>query len=492
MARGTVICSAGGSDGTIAIARVPESWPLGFRRRAGWMVKGRALLFLFFLAPAHARAAGSPFTGRIGVQVERFEERFGESILFADPSQPEATAIQDPAEILLSPASLYDQSTLTSALVEARYHSHSAMVPSVTGRLLAGRTRTRGDLELEGAAWRSIELTNRCSFQAGPASGGGWVDNRLRLRYRANTLPAGLRLLLRAEGERSWARGDSILGALDYTSFRPAIDLNRALGWRGDLSLRGGAAFRRVREDRARSYRAGWAEGEWNHFLSGGGTVRILARTERRHFLQSDSLLPSYAESGFEGSLSLDQPWKLRTLVDTEARRLDVLGPSSFLQDHWSAQAKVRLTASWSDLRGGGAAEGSPATSLTRDWILGVGARLGALQSRGGDFSDHSTAGALASFSVEGWDPLWLDLAVEAGRRHYRLPSGDGAVIFHDLEISLSPSSYDYLNASLLIDSRLPGKLQIEAALLWDRERHDDPADNVTLSSFTLSLTRRL
>lgn len=459
-------------------------------------------------------ADGWEFSGDVGGEVESIGESFGSSILFDthyDPTEPPEEAIEE--------IRFRDHDTRANALLRGRLLFSGSNYFDLHGSLRAAPSRTRGDAELETGVRRDAFdawIGDRIHAQGGGEDPGGGVLNVARVGGRLKSLPALLSMRFAFDHEYSRAGADSLARVFDYRTVRPRLQIRRDLGWRGDLSLEGGLTAKRA--DRGTSsYDRPWLELGFRYAFPRERTLDLALRTETRRYLESDSLRPTLHEDELRARGTVPLSSRSRTEWMVALHDLQYGTSSSVFRDHLSGEVEGLVSFEL----------GAPKPSSTRDplleiplesltdslllelalgpveeeldlddWMrprlrIGFGARAEALQNEESRRGDYDEFAAVATFARDAISGVWFDLRAEAGRRDYRGSGPRGGLIFEGLDLSLTGTDYRFVSATALAEVPLPYSLLISGFGQFDREWHDESADDFELWLFTLSLTRK-
>ena len=459
-------------------------------------------------------ADGWEFSGDVGGEIESIGESFGSSILFDTPYDPTV-----PPEEALEAIRFRDQSTRANALLRGHLLFSGPNYLNLHGALRAAPARARGDVELETGVRRNAFdawVGDRIHAQGGADDPGGGILNVARLGARLKALPGPLSMRFAFDHEYSRAGADSLARVFVYQTVRPRAEIRHDLGWRGDVSLEGGVTAKRA--DRGTSsYDRPWLELGFRYAFPRDRTLDVALRTETRRYLEADSLRPTLHEDELRARGTFPLFSGSRTEWIVALHDLQYGTSSSVFRDHASGEIEGLLSFEL------GAAEPSPARdplldvpleSLADslllelaldptadeldldDWLrpklrLGFGARAEALQNEQSRRGDYDELAAVATFARDAISEVWFDLRAEAGRRDYRGSGPRGGLIFEGLDLSLTGTDYRFISATALLEVPIPYSLLLSGFGQFDREWHDERADDFELWLLTLSLTRK-
>ncbi|MCA9728113.1 MAG: hypothetical protein KC729_10550, partial [Candidatus Eisenbacteria bacterium] len=412
-----------------------------------------------------------------------------------------------------------EESTRANLLVRARLGRFGRTYFDSHGSLRTAPDRTRGDLDLEtGIRADAVHfwVGDRLHAQGGSDDPGGGILNVARTGARIRSLPRPLSLRAGFDHQCSRAGPDSLARLFDYHILRPRAEIQCDLGWRGDVSVEAGFAAKRAERGSSSNDRP-WLEVSGRYAFPGERTIDVSIRTETRRYLEADSLTPTLHEADVRSRLTLPHSARSRSDWSFDWSSLQYATSSSVFQDHHTASLEglvsfdlqprspaldpwpsdlgeelpdsVLLALDLEKLADLPESSGSDPSLRPRLWC-GFGLRGEVLQNEVASRSDYDELAGVVTASREAIAGLWFDLRGEVGRRDYHGTSSGGDLVFEGLDLSLSGTDYRFMSSTLLVEVPLPWSCAFSGFGQFDREWHDESADDFTLWLLTLSLTR--
>jgi hypothetical protein len=195
----------------------------------------------------------------------------------------------------------------------------------------------------------------------------------------------------------------------------------------------------------------------------------------RRDYDDAGNLTDSYWEQALDlfASRRLDPSWSTETRWGL--RGIDYDGSGSVFQDTRSVEGRLLVE-----------------RRLGSDWAVKAGPGGGLLWERGGGGS-YRTGRFRLEVSYEPLGSFWWHAGGDVGRRDYAEDVEAELLVFEGYNLSLTRSDYTFASLSLLGDAEIGwGGLAVELFLQHDVERHAVPEDDVSLTLWTMRITRRL